>query len=86
MGYDGLGDLGFDRRRNRHSTAQIMSHASPALAINSITAIFGSTGSPHFHEVAGKHSTRYRTIETRKFPSRFQRDEHWWEGVPFHAG
>ena len=52
--FDGSLVLSFERRRDRHSIARIMSNARPALAINSSTAIFGSTGSPHSHEVVGQ--------------------------------
>lgn len=58
--YGIFGDLGFERRRDCQSNAQIMRNASPALAINSNTAIFASTGELHSHEVVGRgyHSTQ----------------------------
>jgi hypothetical protein len=52
LSYDGaLENLGFERRRDPQSNAQmIMSNARPTSAISSNTAIFASTGIPHSHE------------------------------------
>jgi hypothetical protein len=46
-----LGDFGRERRRECQSNAQGMSNASPALTINSNTAIFASIGAPDSHEL-----------------------------------
>lgn len=44
------GDFGFEGRRECRSNALIMSHARPALTINSNTARFASIGAPDSHQ------------------------------------